>query len=187
MAKFSLELVKKGKLAVHPVDLELFDGEIFKLGVRPLDSDEEIEAERKAREYAKAKGCESFAETDEIFMRAKAAHRLAIACVDVDAIGEPAFSGGATDILPLGDERIGYLIAEQREWQALVAPGMRAVDGVSLSNFIDEVAAGEATNPRPFLQLRPVTRWLFVHTMAKELASSRKPKSTSGGGSPTPN
>lgn len=160
MAKYSAMVL--GTRAERKID---FPGTETKLAVRPLTGLEVSAAYEKAAEYAKAT-------EGALFGMAQMAASIAIACLDIDSPPNarlPFFDGGFQQAMGLDYEVIAYLYEHLASWQAHCSPYATKVPFSELMALVD--AEVESDDDSFFLQLAPVTRWSFTHTLACLCAS----------------
>lgn len=176
MGTFSL--VVAGTEAVRTAEVEFLNGAKDTIAIRVLDGIEEALVISRAKAFAEAQG--AGAESDLVQI-ARAAHRIAIACLDTEDHKRAYFDGGFEQIMAskqLGRDRILYLSELQELWQDQCSPSRLRLGEEEFNNRI--IAIAQSEHPDPFVELRPGLRWSFVRTTAQLLLASRMPKSLSG-------
>jgi hypothetical protein len=162
-----------GTQATRDAEVEFLNGAKDKLAIRVLDGLEEALVISRAKAFCESQN----AGTDgDLVLIARAAHRIAIACLDVEDHEKPYFDGGFDQIMAskqLGRDRILYLAEMQELWQDQCSPSLLRLGDAEFTKRVREIALSE--NPDPFVELRPGLRWSFTRTLAlRELESLQR-------------
>ncbi len=170
-----------GKRSVKRVDFALINGVVVTCGIQILDGMGDDAVEVAARAAAIARGVADPKDGNTIYDRWTRVFTLLFGCVavpeDKDAplpeVAEPYFDSAEQILRHLDGERIAYLYAMQRQWQALVSPRPRNMDADEFTKAVfTHAMVGVTSGDLPFFAWHPDLQAAYLITTGHLLINS---------------